>query len=56
MNDLINKYKSPGNFLEAARLESERSNENLDVAVATLTRVRYNHGLQEGKKLKRKEI
>lgn len=52
---LHDKYKSPGNFLEAARVQAERSSENLDVAVATLARVRYNHGLQEGKKLKRKE-
>lgn len=48
-------YKSPRNFIDAARFASERSNEPLDVAMSDLVRMKYNKGRHESKKLKRKE-
>ncbi len=50
------QYKSPGNFVEAARLESEKSSETMDIAMSELIRMKYNKRMREGKKLKRKEV
>lgn len=51
---ITNKYKSPGNFVEASRMAKEKSSESIAVAMAELIRVNYNHGLRDNKKLKRK--
>lgn len=52
---ITGQYRSPGNFVEAARLESEKSSEPMDVAMSELIRMKYNKGQREAKKLKRKE-
>lgn len=52
---ITTNYKSPRNFVEAARFASERANEPLDVAMSDLVRMKYNKGRHENKKLKRKE-
>lgn len=51
---ITSQYKSPGNFVEAARNESDKSSESLDVAMADLIKVKYNKNLRDPKKLKRK--
>jgi len=52
---ITDQYKSPGNFLEAVRLESEKSSENMSFSMGELLRIKYNKRLPENKKLKRKE-
>ena len=52
---VTSKYRSPGNFIEAVRLESEKSFESMDLAMSELIRMTYNKGRPENKKLKRKE-
>jgi hypothetical protein len=52
---VTNQYKSPGNFIEAARYESDETSETLDVAMSNLLRKKYNLKQRDDKKLKRKE-
>jgi hypothetical protein len=52
---ITNQYKSPGNFVEAARYESDETSETLEVAMSNLLRKKYNLKQRDDKKLKRKE-
>jgi hypothetical protein len=52
---IVNQYKSPWKFIDAARVEAEKSSETLDLAMSELIRMQYNKGVREGGKLKRKE-
>jgi len=48
------QYTSPRKFIDAARVESEKSSETMDVAMSELLRMKYNKGQRDHKKLKRK--
>ena len=48
------QYTSPRKFLDAARVESEKSSETMDVATSELLRMKYNKSRPDHKKLKRK--
>lgn len=52
---IVNQYKSPWKFIDAAKVEAEKSSETLDTAMSELVRMKYNKGLHENKKLRRKE-
>lgn len=53
---IVNQYKSPWGFLDAAKLESQKSSENLDYAMSELIRAKYNKSMRvESKKLKRRQ-
>jgi hypothetical protein len=53
---ILNQYKSPWKFLDAVKLEAEKSCETMDVAMSELVRMKYNKGLRDSaKRLKRKE-
>jgi len=53
---IVDKYKSPWRFIEAATAEKEKTLETLEHAMSELIRMQYNRGLKDpSKKLKRKE-
>ena len=53
---ILKFYSSPWKFLEACKMEAERSSETLEVAMSELVRMKYNKGLRDpDKRLHRKE-
>jgi hypothetical protein len=50
-------YNAPWKFVDASRLEADKSSETLDIAMSELLRFRYNRGVRDpSKRLRRKEV